>query len=88
MMQPNDPVADREQSAKERFNWLLFVVLLFGPILMDALLSDWLHRTLPSIPKLLEYAILAVPALVVALILYRYRVQVIRWFENNPVNQR
>ena len=78
----NDINSESEQRAQERFRWLLVVVAVFLPTITDILLSDWLHRTFPSLPTLMEYVLIPLPALIIVLIMYRYRAPIVKWFKS------
>jgi hypothetical protein len=71
-----------KQRAEERFRWLLVALAIFLPTMTDVLLSNWLHRTFPSLPTILEYVLIPLPALIVVLLLYRYRAPIVKWFES------
>jgi hypothetical protein len=69
-----------QEHAEKRFNQLVFAILIFGPLTASLLLANWLKRTIPGIPTLLEYILLSFPALVVVVILYAFKPRVMAWF--------
>lgn len=69
-----------QEHAEKRFNQLVFAILIFGPLTASLLLSNWLQRTIPGIPTLLEYILLSLPALILVAILYAFKPQMMAWF--------
>lgn len=71
---------EMDDHTERRFRELVFVILAFGPTIASFFLARWLQRTIPGLPTLLEYALLSLPALVVAAILFAFKPRVLAWF--------